>query len=424
MKTNITPKIRFLQTAVTLLFLVVGFLGHSQQITTNFTEYKGEVINQSKDGLAFVNLTLESSNISTVTNSDGQFVLKVPSTQTQGRIIVSLLGYNTAYANLSEFNNKRLTIILSETTTELSQIDLGSTMTAAAVVKKALSLKDENYEDDRALMTAFYRETIKKRRRNVSLAEAVVTINKEPYDSFKTDKVALYKARKSTDYTQLDTVALKLQGGPLNALYADLMKYPEYFLAEGEFANYNFNFDSPTEVQGKKVYVVNFKQLPNIKGPFFYGKLYIDYETLALTDAIYSLNVEDREASSDLFVRKKPADATVYPTEADYRVNYRQNNGKWSYGYSNIYLEFVIDWNGRLFNSKYSLNSEMAITDVEIYDPQMPIRGKDRYRSSTILVDEASGFNDPEFWGEFNVIEPDKTIESAIEKIQRQLKRS
>ena len=43
---------------------------------------------------------------------------------------------------------------------------------------------------------------------------------------------------------------------------------------------------------------------------------------------------------------------------------------------------------------------------------------------STILIDEATGFSDSEFWGEYNIIEPEKSIESAIEKISKQLEKS
>jgi len=45
-------------------------------------------------------------------------------------------------------------------------------------------------------------------------------------------------------------------------------------------------------------------------------------------------------------------------------------------------------------------------------------------KSTIILNDEALGFADPDFWGEYNIIEPEKSIESAIKKIQRQLRKS
>ncbi len=75
-------------------------------------------------------------------------------------------------------------------------------------------------------MTAFYREAIKRGRKNVSLSEAVVKIHKQPYDSNADDDIALVKARKTADYDRLDTVALKLRGGPYNPLSIDLMKNP------------------------------------------------------------------------------------------------------------------------------------------------------------------------------------------------------
>ena len=171
------------------------------------------------------------------------------------------------------------------------------------------------------------------------------------------------------------------------------------------------------------IYVVRFKQKPNITYPLYYGKLYIDAETFALTSAIYNLNVEDKELASQMFVRRKPKKATVYPTQAAYRVDYRTKNGKWYYGYSNIQLVFKVDWQGRLFNSVYSLNSEMAITDLSKDFKDKP-RPSESLRPTIILSDEASGFSDPDFWGEYNIIEPEKSIESAIEKINKQLKKS
>ena len=37
---------------------------------------------------------------------------------------------------------------------------------------------------------------------------------------------------------------------------------------------------------------------------------------------------------------------------------------------------------------------------------------------------KASGFSDPNFWGAYNIIEPEKSIESAIKKISKQLNKA
>ena len=70
------------------------------------------------------------------------------------------------------------------------------------------------------------------------------------------------------------------------------------------------------------------------------------------------------------------------------------------------------------------MSCEMAVTDWEKNISGEVPKVKDRLKSSIILSEAAIGFSDPDFWGEYNIIEPEKSIESAIKKIQRQLKKS
>ena len=65
----------------------------------------------------------------------------------------------------------------------------------------------------------------------------------------------------------------------------------------------------------------------------------------------------------------------------------------------------------------------MLITDWEEELGAQNITNKTKFKSNTILADEVSGFRDPDFWGSYNVIEPEKSIQQAIDKIQRQIRR-
>ena len=389
----------------------------------NFIELKASVVDsKSKKPLAFATINVNETNISTITNSEGEFLLKIPEALAEQKIIISFLGYQTKTIPLSDLNGDNIQISLNESVMELSEVRINAPKDAKTLIKIALDKKGEHYINEETVMTAFYRETIKKRRRDASLSEAIVEIYKEPYNSAKTDKIKLIKARKSTNYDRLDTLAVKLQGGPFSTLYADMIKYPQFVFTEKDLSNYIFSFDTNTEINDRSVYVVNFKPNPELIEPLYYGKLYIDAETFALISAIYNLNVENREMASELFVKKKPKNVTVYPTEAAYRVDYRIKDGKWYYGYSNIQLTIKVNWKGRLFNTIYTLNSEMAITDWE-KSLDNSFSRKETIRPSMILSDQASGFSDPRFWGEYNIIEPEKSIESAIEKINKQLEK-
>ena len=391
--------------------------------TKTFKEYKGKVIDaDTREPLAFADVSVDGTNISTITNKEGEFSLKIPINTSTNSFTVSFLGYETLKVQLEDLSRRKNTIVLRLEATQLDQININLPKDAKDLVKKALSGRGDKYIKDRTLMTAFYRETIKKRKKNASLTEAVVKIIKQPYQTSKSDVVELIKSRKNTNYSRLDTIALKLQGGPFSTLYSDVVKYTDYIFTDETFEYYDFSFGPTTEINDRLVYVINFEQQPNIVSPLYKGKLFIDSISLALISADYELNVENKDEAVKLFLRKKPRQADVEPVTAKYKVDYKISNGKWYYSYSNLQLAFKVKWPKKLFSSTYTLDVEMAVTDWN-NNLVAKINPENRIRPSIILSDEASGFSDPEFWGEYNIIEPEKSIESAIRKISRQLSR-
>ena len=413
-----------------VFFAVIFFIQTNSFATTfikndslTFKQFKGVVIDaKSKKELVFGTITVNETNISTITNTNGEFLLKIPKINLYHKITVTFLGYTSQVINIQDLKEENNTIKLETYIEELSAIEI-QVNDANSLVKQVMLKRKDNYISNHMEMVAFYRETIKKRRSYISLSEAVVEIYKQPYTSLRNDILKLYKARKSTDYEKLDTITFKLQGGPFSTLHLDVMKNPELVFTDNLTENYNFKMEPPTKIDHKKIYVVSFVQKPHIKEPYYYGKLYIDAQSLALTNATFQLNLSDIEEAARLFIVKKPNRATVTPIEATYHVDFRQKNGKWYYGYSRIELGFKINYDKKLFNSIYHLTMEMAVTDWELSEDGTSIKFKERLSSSAILSDEVSGFSDPEFWGEYNVIEPEKPIESAIKKIQKQLEK-
>lgn len=393
------------------------------EIAFQVTEYKGKVVNNSGDALNSAYLAVEGTNISTVTNNEGEFSLKIPTSLGNVMVRVSHLGYQSRALPLDFFKTGKVVIELQESMEELSEVSLLTYTDPEAVVRNMLKNRGSNYFDDRATMTAFYRETIKRGRKNVSLSEAVVTIHKTPYTSVGKDDIALVKARKTADYDRLDTVALKLRGGPYNPLSIDLMKNPTYIFGQDELERFTFSFDNPTKINDRYLYVVDFEE-QNTGMPWYYGKLFIDAESFTLVKASFNLNVDNRRAATDLFVKKKPGGTKVYPVEVHYDVHYRERDGRWYYGYGNTQLEFVVNWKRRLFNSRYKVNSELAVTDWKVNTEGRVKKDSTFLNERVVMADDITGFNDLAFWGENNIIEPDESIENAIEKIRKNLQQN
>lgn len=237
-------------TFLLFLFLIIGFSAPISAFQSNHTEYKGIVVdNETNRPIVSATISLSNSNISTVTNDEGEFLLKVPADQNNGELTISHLGYNNEVIKLSNFTSE-LKIRLNLSVTELSEVNIDP-KNPEALIRAVMKKKGDNYLDHSAIMTAFYRETIKKRRTYVSLSEAVVDVYKNPYSSKKTDIVKLYRARKSADYKKLDTLTLKLQGGPTTTLYIDVMKNPENVFTQEMLNFYQFAFDKSTKINNR-----------------------------------------------------------------------------------------------------------------------------------------------------------------------------
>ncbi len=391
----------------------------------DYIEYKGKVIDfNTKKPLALATLVIEKTNISTITNSEGDFILKVPKESINKTIVVSFLGYESKVIPINNLKEKNNIIVLISSIIKLEEVNIKVLRDAKSLVKEIFDKREENYLNTPTIMTAFYRETIKKKHKNVSLSEAIVKIYKSSYTSIRDDDVELFKSRKSTNYKKLDTIALKLQGGPFNTLLMDIMKYPEYIFSEDKIEDYIYTYDYSTTINNRIVSIISFKQKENKKEALYKGHLFIDAKNKVLISANYALDVTDKEHASKIFIKKKPTKASVWPKKINYRVDYIEKDGKWYHSYSNAFLEFKVNWTNKLFNSTYSMVAEMAVTDWKNNLNEVKLKPKDKLKKAIILTDKIAGFNDTEFWGKYNIIEPEKSIESAIKKIKKQLEKS
>lgn len=414
----------WVKSASFLFFISLIFAFHPDiyaQETEDFVEFTGTIVaDKSGKTLEYASISVVGSNISTVSNSDGEFSLKVPSDLSKNNLLIAYLGFSNKEVALGSLNSENNVIRLTESIEQLREVNV-STKDPEKIVREAVSRIKDNYTDDPLIMTAFYRESISKGKRYASLSEAVVEIYKQPYTSKVDDYARLFKSRKSTDYKKLDTLVLKLQGGPYNTMRFDIAKNRNLILDEESLRNYSFSYTNITNLNNRPTHIISFRQLPSIEEPMFFGKLYIDAQSYAITKVDISLNLENEALASRFFVKRKPINADVTPTIANYQIDYRESNGRWFQSYSRLELGFKVNWKKKLFNSNYGVIIEMAITDWKNNTENISLKNAERLRSNVILVDKTSGFADPDFWGEYNIIEPEKSIENAIDKIQRKL---
>jgi len=417
-------------TVVLLLAFIAEtvFAGNSSGVKKNdqqnYLTIKGKVVDaESGTPLVFATVAVKESNVAIITNIDGEFTLKIGEPLTAKNLEVSFLGYKNKTILISDMkdNGYKNVISMEQAPIPIKEI-IVKPLDPELIVSKAISRINDNYASVPNLMTAFYRETIRKNRTYVSIGEAVVEIFKAPYSNdLRFDGARIYKGRKSSDVQKMDTVLFKLQGGPVSVLQLDIAKNSESILTRDAMQYYNYSLTSVIEIDSRPHYVIDFIQKPSVDMPLFMGSLYIEMESYAITEVEFGFNLSDKAAASSIFIRKKPLGMEVTPEVATYRTKYREQDGKWYFAYSRAEVRFKVDWKRKLFNTYYTTMSEIAITDRTDQEV-IKFAGKDKIRYTDVFSEKVSSFTDPEFWGDYNVIEPDQSIESAIRRLSRKLK--
>lgn len=383
---------------------------------------------KTSESLFYSSVSLSGTNVTNVSNSDGMFSLKIPaSTPEDAGITVSHLGYSTRVVPVSSFIGSSpdapLEIALAQVSIQLDPATVKA-IDPVILFRSAFYKVKDNFPDSRTGMTAFYREMIKKgSAKYLVLNEAVIDIDKSAYSGFQADRVGIYKGRGSTNYDTSDTLFVKLQGGINTALQLDMAKEPFLGYSIDEAPQYfHFSMGGVESYDGYSFYVLEFVPDDNAKEILFRGKLYIEVESLAIGRAEFSMALEGREEeAAALFVLKRPTGTRFYVNKADYVISYKCFDGKWYYDYCRGDVVFNTRKLHSPFRSSFSVTEEMAVTDHK--EGGLAIEPAGRIKFKDVLSDRVVDFTDDSFWEDYNIIEPDQSIDVLIKKIVRQLNR-
>lgn len=417
--------ILYLNILLLLLFSAPSMGAENEVLQKSSITLRGRVYGGDLNNiLSNASVMVDGTNLSSVTNQDGYFTLVVPSSSRNSNLIVRHLGYaNHSVPIIALIDKPGYNILLTPSSIELSELYVVSG-DGADIVKAALKSIPKNYSSDPSMMIAFYRESIKKNSNYISLVEAVLDVYKSAYRGYSADQAKIYIGRRATDVSPRDTILMKFQGGISTALMLDIAKHPDVIFDENA-SEYVFHIDGLVNINDKPHYAISFMPHSGITEILFRGVLYIEMESLAIARAEFNMNVENRSDATTIFIRKKPAKMKAEVTEARYVVDFIENDGKWFFNYSSTLISFKVRWTNRLFglfSTTYTIGSEMAITD-RYNSGVVKFPRSERVKSSDVIAEKVEHFQDPDFWGEYNVIEPDIEINKAIKRLSGKLSR-
>jgi hypothetical protein len=388
----------------------------------NFIALTGKVLDkETRKPIMFASISLNGTNIGTVANADGEFLLKVPKSKVNEQVSFSHLGYKNSKMSAESLKGTEAVVYLEPETIALKEVIIRSE-DPVILLKGALSNVPKNYRTEPVMLTSFYRETIQQNKKYVSVAEGVLEAYKSAYNSFSNDKVKVLIGRKGQDVKKMDTVVVKLQGGPITPFFLDIVKNPENVLSEDYFKYYDYTLAGQVSIDDIRCYVIEFNQKKDVDMALYKGKIYIEMDNLAIVGAEFDVSENGLPQANVLFVKKKPLTMKVDILRANYFVRYTKNSGKWGLNYVRSELKFKCKWQKRFFTSTYATMVEMAVTDIDTVNVNKFNR-KETIKSTDIFSDRAEDFKNDEFWGDYNIIKPDESIQSAILKLSKKLKK-
>jgi hypothetical protein len=400
-----------------LLFLIPNMQAQNEE---NFFIIGGIVKNsKNKKNIEYVNISVVGTNITTIANADGEFVIKINNELNINEIELSCLGYYNARYTVTHADLLNQIFYLSPRPIELKEIEILSWKNPADLIEAAIDNIEINYSNAPNLLKAFYRETIQKGKKYMNISEAVMEIYKSSYLKNATgDKVQILKGRKLLSSNNKDTLAVKLVGGPNMAVFIDVVKNPDILLDKEFLHFYSYKLKEAVSINDRLQYAVHFKPQIIASQPLYSGIFYIDQETLSFTRVEFNMEMRDKAKVTELILKNKPNGLRFTPDEISYIVSYKQQEGKTHLSYIRNEIYFKCDWKKRLFSTRYTVISEMVVTERETENVSK-IAGKNAFSTRKSLSEEVTLYYDRNFWGAYNIIEPTESLESAIGKLKK-----
>ncbi|RIH63706.1 carboxypeptidase-like regulatory domain-containing protein [Mariniphaga sediminis] len=375
----------------------------------------GKILDRKKKNpVSYASVSVFNKPVGTITNADGEFLLKLHPQHINDTLIISSMGYARIFMPAHKLLDEDL-ILLEPVTIRIREIKV-TAISPDKLLENIRENLEKNYTSYPKLMTAFYRETVRQDGEYINVSEAVVEILKAPYiNTFRNDVVRLMKGRQSPDVQPFKWMNFKLQGGPFTITQLDVVKTMETFIDKDYQHHYNYKISRVVRYNDIPVYILEFEPVNNIDFHGFIGEIYVHRETFAIVHARFGFDRSGLKKATPILVKRTPPGVKARPSFVEYHVNYQHYQGKWQLATTRASIKFKIRSRVDNINSEFHSVSDLLITDIQPTELKR-FRPDESFSRRDIFV-EMIGNYDPKFWENFNIIKPDEDLRNAMQKL-------
>ena len=369
--------------------------------------------------LPYATIGISHRGKGTVTNFNGDFILRISEKYIDDTLTVSYVGYINRQIPVRSLPGNVMTISMQRDFISIPEIII-RVQDPQLIISKTISSIASNYGTSPALLTGFYREGVYRRKEPQAYSEAVVQIYKSSYArSLQNDQVKVIRSRKIENLEAKDTLAVRLKAGLGATLSLDGMKNLFDFLDPQSFRFYEYHLTDIVTVDGQTAYVISFTQRDEITEPLMQGDIYINVDNYSVILAEFEVNPLHIDQTSESYISRLPRDYSMKPEYVRYRAHYRNVDGRYYLAHVRGDLGFLAKGKKKLFSSRFRIFFELATTDYRTenvtrfdHEELAPV-----YSIFSLTID---GY-DAGYWKGFDFLKPEEDLVEALEKLKVRL---
>lgn len=374
---------------------------------------------ESGEPLPYATIEITNKGKGTVTNSNGDFNLKISRDCITDTLTVSYIGFLRRKIPIKKALGNNFTIRMKREFVSIPEIII-RTRVPQDIIYKAFLAIPKNYGSTPAMLTGFYREGVMKKQELQSYSEAVVQIYKSSYTStILNDQMKIFKSRKIENSSLRDTLSVKLKAGLSTCLDLDGIKNLFDFLSGEYMSEYIYRITDIVSTDDETAYVIDFEHKEGSELPRYRGSVYIDASDYAVIKADFEIDPKNIQEMKESFITKASRDFNTWPVSVKYSVSYRKVNGRYFLNHVRGDLVFSSKQKSKLFHTQFNVFFELAITGINTANVTRFER--DELAPLHSIFSETINNYDADFWGDQDFLKPEDNLLQALKNMKVRL---
>ncbi len=374
---------------------------------------------ESAEPLPYATIGLKHKGVGTVSNSSGEFGLRIHPDNYNDTIIVSYLGFYAREIPVRQSLGNNFRIEMRREFISIPEIIIKNQIPWEIINKTRFRIPD-NYGKTPTRMTAFYREGVLRKKELQTYSEAILQIYKSTYTgTLLNDQIKILKSRKIENVNVSDSITVRLKAGLSTCLELDGIKNTFDFISPEEMADYSYRLTDIVSFDEESAYEIEFGQKEGVEMPMFRGSLFINTSDFALLKADFEINPAYLKNMKGTFISNPSRDFTTWPASVRYSVSYRKMNDRYYLSHVRGDLKFESKQKRRLFNTQFDVFFEMAFTSMSLTNVTRFER-EELAPVHSVFSKTITNY-DPVFWGNQEFLKPEENLLQAIKNMKVRL---